>query len=139
MTFINRDYSFCHLYRDIDRNKAIKLLLKIYKNIINNPKETKKYGDLHFGKIKQKLSKCQPAMDLLLLSGFKKSNNDTRLIWTDENDNKIVLLNHIQTKLKSMINDDTFKSTKVVHTEISEVCHKIYVFNLMHDFLRIYP
>ena len=115
-------------HRPIDRSKAIKLLLKIYKNIINNPNQIKKYGDLHFGKISKKLSKCEPALDLLLLSGFRKSNNDTRLIWTDGDNNNIVLLNHIQTKLKSMINDDILISPiNTVQSEQSQACYHTHV------------
>ena len=99
---------------------------------MNNPTQIQKYGDLHFGKISQKLSKCKPALGLLLSSGFEKSNNDTRLIWTDANNN-IILLNHIQTELKSMIvnNKAHVPSIQSIQTESLQVCCmtiiKIYI------------
>ena len=88
------------IHRESERNKAIKLLLKIYKNLSNNPNEIEKYGDLNFYKIDQKLSSCKPAMDLLFLSGFTKSQNNNRLIWTNTNNN-IMMVNHIQNALQS--------------------------------------
>ena len=121
--------------RKLDRNKAIKLLLKIYKNIMNNPTEMKKYGDLHSGKINKKLSKCKPAFDLLLLSGFRKANNDTRLIWTsNNNDSNVMLLKHIQNQLKSILDDDNSnnidsneskQAEPVTTQQMQQVCYKI--------------
>ena len=129
-------FAFC--YRESDRNKAIKLLLKIYKNIINNPSQLQKYGDLHFGKISTKLSKCKPALDLLISSGFQKSNDNTRLIWTYINNDgsNTILLNHVQNELKAMIanadnsnnNIDSNESKHAERVDIQQpqkVCYKI--------------
>ena len=90
------------VYRQPDRDKAIKLLLKIFENIIKNSTQLNKYGHLNFKKISQKLSKCEPALDLLILSGFQKKGK--RLIWTNT-DGNIMLLSYIQNDLRSMIND----------------------------------
>ena len=92
-------------FRDSDRNKTIKLLLKIVENLINRPTEIHKYGDLSYKKIKQKLSKCKPGLDLLYLSGFQKSGNDKRLIWKNTNNN-VKMLKHIQHELKSIFQDN---------------------------------
>ena len=110
-------------YRESDRNKGIQLLLKICNNIANNPTQIGKYGDLHFEKINKKLSKCKPAMDLLFLSGFTKSNNSKRLVWTNTQNN-IMILEHIQNALKSINdnNNDTISATtstaKTVSTQV---------------------
>ena len=76
--------------------------MKIFKNISDNPGQNEKYGNLKFNKINQKLSSCKPALDLLFLSGFKKSKNDKRLIWINTNDN-IRIMQHIQNELQSHI------------------------------------
>ena len=62
-------------------------MLKVFNNIINNPTQLRKYGNLNFGKMKKRLSSCKPAFDLLILSGFKTSENDKKLIWTNTNNN----------------------------------------------------
>ena len=62
---------------------------------------------VHFGKINKKLSKCKPALDLLYLSGFQKSDNNKRLTWSNTNNNNdIILLNRIHNELKSMTSND---------------------------------
>ena len=76
--------------------------MKIFANITNNPSNTQKYGNLHLNKITNKLSTCQPVFKLLLLSGFEAKENNKRLIWTNTNENMIIL-KHIQNTLKSMI------------------------------------
>ena len=84
--------NFCIvLQRESERNKALKLLSKIYGNIINNPTQTSKYGNLNLAKINEKLSTCKPALKLLYLSGFEKSKDNTRLIWKNANDNMNIL------------------------------------------------
>ena len=98
--------------RKSQQDKGITLLLKILSKIINNPTQTQKYGDLHLQKISQKLSHCKPGMRLLLLSGFKKSQNNKRLIWANTDEN-MKLLKHIHTKLSVIIN--TVKSTNEEH------------------------
>ena len=88
--------------RDEDRNKAIKLLMKILSKIINNPTQTQKYGNLHGLKMMQKFAKCKPAGDLLLLSGFQPSNDNKRLIWTNTTNN-MKKLKYIHATLSTML------------------------------------
>ena len=71
-------------HRKLQRDKGIKLVLKIFTNILNNPSEIEKYGNLNFDKINKKLSMCQPALQLLSIAGFNEYCDDTRsrrLIW----------------------------------------------------------
>lgn len=69
-----------------ERDKAIKLLFKIFNKIISNPSEPK-YGDLNFAKIRQKFEHCRPGFYLLYDSGFKQSTNGLRLQWIHSNEN----------------------------------------------------
>ena len=50
------------------------------------------------------MTKCEPAFQLLIQSGFRKSANNKRLIWTNDNNN-MISLKHIQNVLKSMVDD----------------------------------
>ena len=65
----------------IHRDKAIKILKKILSNLINNPSELNKYGNLNLQTIYQKLKKCKTAISLLYHLGFENVDNDTRLKW----------------------------------------------------------
>ena len=95
---------FCFRFSsEDDRIKGIKLILKIITNIINHPSQTQKYSNLNSNRIKQKLTKCQPALKLLWLCGFEKSDNNKRLIWTNTNNNMLIL-RHTKIKLSSMSN-----------------------------------
>ena len=87
--------------RECERNKGIKLLKKVLGKIINNPTQIHKYGDLHFEKISKKLSKCKPGLNVLYLAGFKKSQNNTRLLWMNTNNN-MTILKHIHDTLITM-------------------------------------
>ena len=84
-------------------------MLKICDNIMNNPSQIQKYGNLHARKINDKLQKCKPAMNLLYIAGFKKLNNNTRLVWTNTNNNIKSLINIHQT-LQSILNKGTMTS-----------------------------
>ena len=95
--------------RESERNKGIKLVLKIFGNIQNNPSQIEKYGDLHARKINDKLNKCKPALNLLYIAGFKKSNDSTRLIWTNNNNN-MESLKYIHQTLQSIMNTETITS-----------------------------
>ena len=103
--------------RESERNKGVKLLLKIFENIINHPTQTEKYGNLNLIKITNKLSGCKPAMKLLLLSGFEAKENNKRLIWTNTANN-MMILKHLQNTLESMTEtisitqDETSKQTQ---------------------------
>ena len=90
-----------HVFRDSERNKAATLLLKISEKIMNNPSMTAKYGNLNSSKIHNKLSKCKPALDLLFIVGFKRSNDNARLIWTKTKSN-FELIANLNDSLKSM-------------------------------------
>ena len=96
-------FDILHKTRDDIRIKAITLLLKIFSNIINHPTKLEKYGDLHAKKINQKLSECGPAGELLSFSGFTLSNDETRLMWTQTDEN-LMIIKHIYNTLSSMIN-----------------------------------
>ena len=76
--------------------------MKIFSNIIKNPNQVGKYGNLNAKIMKKKLSLCDPAGDLLLFSGFELSNDNTRLIWksTDQN---MMIMKYIYNTLASMI------------------------------------
>eukprot|EP01084_Bolivina_argentea_P096800 174020_1 len=78
----------------IERDKAIKLLTKIFNNILSYPSE-QKYGDLNFKRICIKFEKCTPAINILNHVGFKQSNDKKRLKWINNNDNLNVLKNVI--------------------------------------------
>ena len=84
-----------------ERNKGIKLVLTVCRNLINNPSQTQKYGNLNAKRIQSKLSQCKPAINLLFIAGFRKSNNSTRLIWTNTNNNARALQN-VYDKLKAI-------------------------------------
>ena len=84
-------------------------MLKIFRNIIKNPSQIAKYGDLHAHRINDKLNKCKPALNLLYIAGFKKTNNNTRLIWTNTNNN-IETLKYIHQTLQSIMNMETIAS-----------------------------
>ena len=86
-------------------------MLKIFANIIKYPTKTEKYGNLHAQKMKQKLSECKPAEDMLLYSGFTLSNDTTRLIWKNTNEN-IIVIKYIHDTLTSIINPTTASNTK---------------------------
>ena len=84
-----------------ERNKGIKVVLTVCRNLINNPSQAQKYGNLNAKRIQSKLSKCKPAFNLLFIAGFSKSNDNTRLIWTNTNNNARALQNLYQ-RLKAI-------------------------------------
>jgi len=63
-----------------EREKGIKLLNKIFSNILSNPHD-QKFRDLNFSKIRQKLEKCKPAFYMLYCAGFGQSPDGSRLQW----------------------------------------------------------
>ena len=78
------------------------MLLKIYTNLINNPNQTQKYGDLNVNKMAKKLSKCKPAIQLLAISGFEINETETRCIWKNTTKN-VTLIKHIKSILSMII------------------------------------
>ena len=97
-------------FSDSERIKGIKLVLRIYENIIQNPSQIKKYNNLNAKRIHQILSKCKPAYNLLLISGFNKTKNNTRLIWENTNNN-VIVMQHVYNKLQSIITAKTTTSS----------------------------
>ena len=107
---------------------------KIYQNISNNPSQTQKYGDLHYEKINKKLSKCKPAMELLFLSGFEKSNNNKRLIWRNTQNN-MTILKHIHNKLISISdngNTSVIAQQPAVESAPTQVLHGAFNSSLIN-------
>lgn len=70
-----------------ERQKGIKLLQKVYGNILANPADPK-FRDLNFSKIRKKLDRCRPAFYLLFTAGFAQSVDGQRLQWQN---NKITI------------------------------------------------
>eukprot|EP01084_Bolivina_argentea_P286885 492204_1 len=86
----------------IERSKATELLSKILNNIISN-RSVAKFSDLNFQKVCSKFDKCPSALYLLHVAGFKQSVDGTRLKWTNNNENYIILKklkDALQQKLK---------------------------------------
>ena len=81
-------------------------MLKVSENILNNPSQIQKYGDLNAARILKALSKCRPALNLLFMVGFAKSTNNKRFVWTNTNKN-VIALKYVHDTLKSMMNDET--------------------------------
>ena len=56
--------------------------MKIFNDIINNPSQISRYGNLNFDTINKQLSMCQPALQLFI-AGFNVEihNDKSRLIW----------------------------------------------------------
>ena len=88
-------YHICCLFvSENDRYKRINLLLKIFSNIINNPTNLRKYGQLNRKKIIQfeaVRTDQSLVLHILLLSGFSFSQNDKRLIWENTANNMTIL------------------------------------------------
>ena len=124
-------YDFDMFLREDERNKGIKLLSKILSNLIKNPTQTQKYGNLNLQKITQKLSKCKPILTLLHLSGFTKSQNNKRLIWSNT-DSNIETAKQIQYTLSTIMNNeniiennDTNSNANPTDSKQSPMTHQI--------------
>eukprot|EP01084_Bolivina_argentea_P056368 103186_1 len=121
-----RDYKV-HLKDLLDvphqkRIKEIKLLSKIFNNILSHPLE-QKYRTLNAATIYKKFSQlqCRPCIYLLYNIGFKESLDGKRIEWkfTTENHNILKHLNnHIQNLLKSNIT-----STELIKNESDNENH----------------
>ena len=103
-------YNIMHIYTQIlnrisIRNKAVKVLLKIFENILHHSTEIDKHGNLNLVKMEKKFEQCQCAMDLLVAVGFEKSKDGTRFIWV-YNDEHMRLLKSAHNKLKTSVNEE---------------------------------
>eukprot|EP01083_Nonionella_stella_P187795 690912_1 len=91
-----------------EREKGIKLLNKIYSNILNNPSNPK-FRDLNFSKIRAKLDKCRPAFYLLFTAGFTQNMDGTRLQW-ENNQITMKKLQNANTALQAQIKGEDLDS-----------------------------
>ena len=99
-------YAHIHILNRISiRNKAVKVLLKIFENILHHSTEIDKYGNLNLVKMEKKFEQCRCAMDLLVAVGFGKSNDGTRFIWV-YNDENMRLLKSAYNELKTSVNEE---------------------------------
>ena len=97
-----------------ERDKAIKLISKILNKILSNPTE-QKFGDLNYAKIRSKFEKCRPGFYLLYEAGFKQSMDGTRLKWTYDTDNYILL---------KSVNDGLLQKVKEPHKKMDTTTKK---------------
>ena len=88
---------------ETERNKAIKLLFKIFNKILSNLNEPK-FRDLNYNKIRAKFNHARPGYYILFDAGFKQSMNGTRLQFA-YNDNNLVLLNKVNDALQQRLNE----------------------------------
>ena len=77
-----------YCYRSRDRAKYVKLLLKIFNNIINNP-SNEKYRNLNFNAINKKINSNKLCLNILNHCGFYKSPDGNRLLFDSKNINKL--------------------------------------------------
>eukprot|EP01084_Bolivina_argentea_P149946 261865_1 len=84
------------------KRNGIKLVLRIFENIVENPNEIK-YRNLNANRVFKKLQQCNELRQLLLESGFKTSNDGKRLIFDTT---KTININHLKNKLKDHHDDE---------------------------------
>eukprot|EP01084_Bolivina_argentea_P200250 342453_1 len=74
-----QSYNFSHLSCSHGENTK-KLLFKLFSNILIHPKN-EKYANLDLSKISKKLNHCSICLDIVINSGFNKTNDGQRLIF----------------------------------------------------------
>eukprot|EP00483_Globobulimina_turgida_P013506 UN13531 len=72
-----KQYQYIEI-QSMEHNKEVKLLKKLFENVLKNPNE-KKFKDLNLSRLRAKLGKCEILIDQLYNAGFYKSNNGKRL------------------------------------------------------------
>lgn len=85
---------------DIDesaRQKGVKLLQQICRNILKDP-SNRKFRDLNFEKIGERFDQCQPALLLLFAAGFTLAEDAQRL-QLDSNEENIAKITALQEAL----------------------------------------
>ena len=90
-----------------NKNKGIKLLTKIFNNILKNPNESK-YSDLNHQKIRNKFDNCLPAYHLLFTAGFKDTapyHIDSRL-QLPNTETAIQILSNVNNQLLKRVQND---------------------------------
>eukprot|EP01084_Bolivina_argentea_P289571 497270_1 len=93
-----------------DKQKGIKLILKIFDNIINHPHNLR-YQNLNLSVIMRKLQKSKTFIDLLCEVGFKKSNDGKTLLFDMKLFNNLHMFKK-QLLLTSTKNDDSYSDQK---------------------------
>lgn len=101
--------------------KAINSLLKIFQNILINPSEIEKFGNLNSAKIQKKFAECQPAMQLLKRIGFKESEDGSRLVW-ESSDETLRQLNAVHYELQAKVGEHYPISTVLKLFDYSAMC-----------------
>eukprot|EP01084_Bolivina_argentea_P276118 471050_1 len=94
------------------RKNGIKLLLKIFHNILQHPTNDK-YQDLSLKMILKRFSECKPCIDLLLHAGFCESDNK-RLILGKNKLNKVAQVNQ-----KLIVYNNQFLATHIENNDLS--------------------
>ena len=87
----------------MERTKGIKLLQRVFGNILNDPKNPK-FRDINFSKIRKKLDQCRPAFALLIMAGFAQSADKERLQW-EYDDMNMQQLQSVSNALDSKIKE----------------------------------
>ena len=83
--------------------KKSKLIIKILKNIIEEPNNVK-YHKINYKKIKDKLKNCADLIEILYSAGFKESDDNEKLIFHPESsDSAKLIYNELTSRL--VIND----------------------------------
>eukprot|EP01084_Bolivina_argentea_P314750 545194_1 len=99
--------------------KQLQLLFKILSNIIDNPSQIEKYGNLRFKTISEKFKDFQSVLSLLFEVGFNQSQDGKRLKWTYSPDN-FKLLKTLHDTLQRELEPEFIKSSSDLHTEFDK-------------------
>eukprot|EP01084_Bolivina_argentea_P259797 438524_1 len=91
------------------RNKARKVLLKIFHNILKNPNKHE-YKQLNLSKINELFKDCKPCIELLFCAGFNRSNNGLHLVFDDTKLSELEQVSQILVTLKNHRLNDAHKS-----------------------------
>eukprot|EP01084_Bolivina_argentea_P251884 422647_1 len=70
---------------ETEKQKVLKLLSKIFANILNNPSE-EKYSKINLQKLQEKFVSCPPCICILFAAGFEETHDRTQIKWTHNND-----------------------------------------------------
>eukprot|EP01084_Bolivina_argentea_P306064 528805_1 len=113
-------FSFFTQLNDIEREKSRNLLIKICKNILNEP-NNEKYRDLNFMKMSKKFAKCTICMELLLSVGFEKSIDGQRLKLNNTTElNKLNTLHNKLTNVTEVTNVTSHNTQQLIFVNSNE-------------------
>eukprot|EP01084_Bolivina_argentea_P299109 515564_1 len=105
------------------RTKGIKLMLKIFNNITNDPTNIK-YHKLNFMKISNKFKESPVFMQLLTASGFSKSIDGKRLLFDMNNLYYLKLAHHALIHSTSQNKKSHDTSHQISHTTNNNTTHE---------------